>query len=102
VNGLDVSAYWPDGYRLYGNFTDVNGWSRTDPGCGRPVCPSPRGSRNKVEVININPTVLADPAKRTFTVRVIASPLNGIGVPGASGGANNQDFAVFVLNGTIQ
>lgn len=102
VNGLNLTAYWPDYYQLYGNYTDTAGWSRTSPGCGRPVCSSPADLRNNVEVLNINPSRFTDPVNRTFRVRVMASPLNGIGVPGASGGANNQDFALFVINGTIQ
>lgn len=101
VNNLDLMAYWPDFSKLYGNYTDVDGWSKTPGGCGRPVCVSPADLRNNVEVLNINPTKFVDAANRTFTVRIIASPINGIGVPNQSGGANNQDFALFVLNGTL-
>jgi hypothetical protein len=97
VNGLNLSAlgYW-------GNYIGADGYSGFGAGCGRPACPSPSDSRNNVEVLNINPSVFTDPAKRTFPVRIMASPVNGIGVPGQSGGANNQDFALFVMNGTLQ
>jgi hypothetical protein len=102
VNGLTLTGY-PSGLRYYGNFTDTNGYSAADTaGCGRPTCPSFSDSVNNVEVLNFNPTIFADPTKRTFVIRVMASPINGVGVPGASGGANNQDFALFVLNGRIQ
>jgi hypothetical protein len=102
VNGLNVTAFWVDGTRYYGNFTGTDGYSRVDSGCGRPVCSSPADTRNNVEVIHINPTRFAGNTNLSFTVRIVASPLNGAGVPGQSGGANNQDFALFVLNGDIQ
>jgi hypothetical protein len=66
------------------------------------VCGTPSDVRNNVEIININPSRWTDPANRTFTVRVTATTLNGVGVPGQSGGANHQDFALFVMNGTMQ
>lgn len=97
VNGLKLTAL-----SYHGNYTGDDGYSRIPPGCGRPVCVSPSDSRNNVEVIHIPASVFTDVTKRTFPVRVMASPLNGIGVPGQSGGANNQDFALFVLNGTLQ
>lgn len=102
VNNLDLTATWPDFYRLYGNYTDTAGWSRPSPGCGRPVCASPSDIRNNVEVLNINPSRFTGNTNLSFTIRVMASPLNGIAVAGQSGGANNQDFALFVLNGTLQ
>jgi hypothetical protein len=102
VNGLTLTGY-PGNIRMYGNYTDASGYSISDTvGCGRPACPSGGDSVNNVEVLNIHPSRFTDPANRTFLVRVMASPINGIGVPGVSGGANNQDFALFVLNGWLQ
>lgn len=86
----------------YGNYTGADGFSRIQPGCGRPSCPQPSDAKNNVEVIHVNPSVFLDPAKRTLGLQVFASNLMGIGVPGQSGGANNQDFALFVMNGTLQ
>lgn len=100
VNNLDLMSYGPDKPRFLGNYTDASGFSRSYTACV-PPCTSPTDVRNNVEVININPTRFSDPANRTFTVRVTAASLNGIAVPGQSGGANNQDFALFVLNGTM-
>jgi hypothetical protein len=97
VNNLNLRV---DSY--YGNYTGTDGYSKIPPGCGRPSCPPPSDGKNNVEVININPSVFVDPAKRTLSLQVFASNLNGVGVPGQSGGANNQDFALFVLNGTLQ
>jgi hypothetical protein len=99
VNDLDLRA---TGYsfRVYGNLTATDGYSTVNPGCGRPVCAYFGDVRNNVEVLNINPSLFADPANRTFTVRVNAPNLQGIGVPGQS--VNSQDFALFVINGDIQ
>jgi hypothetical protein len=101
VNDLDLRA-WGATFRVYGNLTAADGYSTVNPGCGRPVCPSPRDIRNNVEVLKITPSLFTDPSNRTFTVSVAAPNLQGIGVPGQSGGVNNQDFALFVINGTIQ
>lgn len=97
VNNLNLRV---DSY--YGNYIGTDGFSRIPPGCGRPSCPPPSDSKNNVEAVNVNPIVFVDPAKRTLGLQVFASNLNGVGVPGQSGGANNQDFALFVLNGTLQ
>jgi hypothetical protein len=70
-------------------------------GCGRRRCPSPADVLNNVEVINVAPARFVTTANRTFTVRVWAAVLNGVGVPGASFGAYNQDYALVVLNGTL-
>ena len=77
------------------------GYSRLPEGCGRPSCPTPADTRNNVEVLNIDPARFVNPANRTFTVRVWAANLNGAGVPGAAGGANNQDFALFAINAGV-
>ncbi|HEX6100978.1 MAG TPA: S8 family serine peptidase [Thermoanaerobaculia bacterium] len=101
VNDLDLRATWSDGLQYYGNVTDpASGYSYV-PGCGRPLCPSPADVLNNVEVINVDPARFVNSANRTFTVRVWAAVLNGVGVPGASFGAYNQDYALFVLNGSL-
>ncbi len=101
VNDLDLRATWPDGLQYYGNVTDpASGYSYV-PGCGRPLCPSPADTLNNVEVINVTPARFVNSANRTFTVRVWAAVLNGVGVPGASFGAYNQDYALFVVNGSL-
>jgi hypothetical protein len=100
VNNLDLRVQ--DAFRAYGNLMAGDGFSAINPGCGRPVCAYFGDVRNNAEVINLPSSLFTDPAKRTFTVKVIINTLNGIGVPGQSGGANNQDFALFVLNGTLQ
>jgi len=100
VNDLDLRANGAT-FRVYGNITGADDFSLVNPGCGRPSC-SFYDNRNNVEVLNIPTSVFSDPANRTFTVTVFAAIVNGIGVPGASGGTNNQDYALFALNGTIQ
>ena len=101
VNDLDLRATWADGLQYYGNVTDAaSGYSHL-PGCGRPLCHSPADTLNNVEVINIDPARFVNAANRTFTVRVWAAVLNGVGVPGASFGAYNQDYALFVINGSL-
>jgi len=100
VNDLDLRAVGTT-FRVYGNLTTTNGYSTINPGCGRPLCSSFFNDlKNNVEIVNIPSSVFTDPANRTFTVQISAF-LNGIGVPGASGGVNNQDFALVVMNGTL-
>lgn len=102
VNDLDLIAQLPQGAAYYGNFTDAaTGYSRMPGGCGRPSCPTPADTRNNVEVVHINPADFVNAANHTFSVRVWAANLNGAGVPGAAGGAYNQDFAIFVINGSL-
>lgn len=85
----------------YGNaVSSTTGYSFV-PGCGRPSCGYPADGANNVEMLN-DPALFGTIANRTFTLSVTASLLNGVGVPGASGGANNQDFALFVINGSLQ
>jgi hypothetical protein len=100
VNDLDLRATWPDGVQYYGNVINSSGYSYV-PGCGRPFCAIPADVLNNVEMLNVDPARFVNTANRTFTVRVWAAVLNGVGVPGASGGANNQDYALFVVNGSI-
>jgi Subtilase family len=97
VNNLNMHTYGPDHWGFYGNFVGTSGYSTLATSIN-----AVKDSRNNVEVININPSRFVNTQNRTFTVRVTASVLNGQGVPGASGGSNNQDFALFVLNGTMQ
>lgn len=106
VNDLMLTAeFTAFPYRLSGNYTDANGWSRNHSLC-TPTQPSGcvavNDVRNNVEVLNINASRFVDTSNRTFTLKVTAKSLNGVGVPGQSGGANNQDFALFALNATIQ
>jgi Subtilase family len=101
VNDLDLRATWSHGLQYYGNVTDPASGYTYVPGCGRPLCPSPADVLNNVEVINVDPGRFVNSANRTFTVRVWAAVLNGVGVPGASFGAYNQDYALFVLNGSL-
>lgn len=49
----------------------------------------------------MDPARFANAANRTFTVRVWAAVLNGVGVPGASYGAYNQDYALFAINASL-
>lgn len=100
VNDLDLRAFGYS-FRVYGNITGGDDYSLVNPGCGRTSC-SFYDSKNNAEVLNIPASVFVDSANRTFTVRVFAAVVNGVGVPGASGGANNQDFGLFVMNGTVQ
>jgi hypothetical protein len=106
VNDLMLTAeFTAFPYRLSGNYTDGSGWSRTHTLCtvSQPSgCVAANDVRNNVEVLNINPTRFSDLSNRTFTVKITAKSLNGIAVPAQSGGVNNQDFALFVLNGTMQ
>ncbi|MDQ3282468.1 MAG: S8 family serine peptidase [Acidobacteriota bacterium] len=106
VNDLMLTAEFNQfPYRLSGNYTDANGWSKTHTLCtaSQPSgCVPVNDVRNNVEVLNINPSRFTNTANRTFTLLVTAQNLNGIAVAGQSGGANNQDFALFVLNGTMQ
>ncbi|HEX6097622.1 MAG TPA: S8 family serine peptidase [Thermoanaerobaculia bacterium] len=101
VNDLDLRATWADGLQYYGNVTNPSSGYSYVPGCGRPLCPSPADVLNNVEVINVDPARFVNSANRTFTIRVWAAVLNGVGVPGTSFGAYNQDYALFVLNGTL-
>jgi len=101
-NDLDLRATLPGG-TYYGNYFDsTTSYSKFPGGCGRPSCPRPADLWNNVEVINVNPALFSDPLNRSFTVKVVAPGLTDVGVPGASGGAYNQDYALFVLNGTLQ
>jgi len=101
VNDLDLITTLPEGFTYYGNFISVaTGYSQIPGGCGRPTCPSPADTRNNVEVLHIDPARFTNISNRTFTVRVLAANLNGVGIPG--GAVNSQDFALFVVNGTIQ
>ena len=99
VNDLDLRATWPDGLQYYGNAINTVGYSYV-PTCSRGTC-VPADVLNNVEVLNIDPVRFAGGANTSFTVRVWAAVVNGIGVPGVSGGANNQDFALFVINGSL-
>ncbi len=106
MNDLRLSAQFPNfPWYLGGNFTDSSGWSRTHAACtpsNQLACVTPpNDTRNNVEVLNINPSRFTDPANRSFTVLVRVAALNGEGVKGASGGSYNQDFALFVMNGTM-
>lgn len=99
VNDLHLSISGP--FRAYGNLTDTNtGYSIVNPGCGRPSCSFADGLNN-VEILNLSPQLFSDPALRTFTVRVATGVVSGVGVPGP-GVTANQDYALFVLNGTLQ
>lgn len=102
VNDFDLKASWAtDGVRYYGNaISSTTGYSYV-PGCGRPTCGYPADGSNNVEMLNVDPARFGTSANRTFTLSVTASVLNGQGVPGASGGSNNQDFALFVVNGSL-
>jgi hypothetical protein len=100
VNDLDLRAFGST-FRVYGNLTSADGFSTINPGCGRPLCSAYfNDMRNNAEIINIPASTFTDSANRTFTVQINAF-LNGVGVPGASGGVNNQDFALIVVNGTL-
>ena len=100
VNDLDLRANGST-FRVYGNLTGSDGYSSVNPGCSRPYCSAYFNDlKNNVEILHLPPALFTDTANRTFTVEVKAF-LNGEGVPGASGGAYNQDFALFVLNGTL-
>jgi hypothetical protein len=101
VNDLDLRGFLPDGAAFWGNLLDANGYSRVPGGCGRPSCPPSADLRNNVEILNIDPARFVNVTNRQFTIRVTAPGILGVGVPGASGGANNQDFAVFIVNGTM-
>lgn len=98
VNDLDLMAYGPTKTRAYGNATQADGFSRWI-SCSL-LCTPPVDQKNNVEVIHINPIRFSE-IGTTVTVRVTASSLNGVALAGQSGGANNQDFALFVMNGTL-
>ena len=100
-NDLDLWAFFPGDSSTYvGNSTDASGYSWVPCRIG-PGCPAPFDRKNNVEVLNINPAKFTYLGNRTFTVNVTAHTLADIGVPGAGGGFN-QDFAIFVMNGTMQ
>lgn len=91
MNNLDLIAG-----DFYANAFDSNGWSH-NPGCGRPVCAYRMDLFNNVEVATFPPGRYA--TGETFTVRVNASPLNARATGALT--VNNQDFALFVMNGTM-
>lgn len=99
VNDLSLRGISTN-FVVWGNKTGTDGYSTLNPYC-RSFCSTTDGTNN-VEVLNINPSLFSDPANRTMTIRIDATYLQGVGVPGASGGAFNQDFALFVMNGTLQ
>ncbi|MEO8379210.1 MAG: S8 family serine peptidase [Acidobacteriota bacterium] len=102
-NDLDLRASLPEGYVYYGNYVSwATGYSAVKGGCGRPLCPSPNDTLNNVEVIHVDPARFSNPSNRTFTLTVTAANLQAPGVPGVGGGVNNQDFALFVVNGSVQ
>ena|SRR5687768_12667126 len=97
VNNLNLRTVGPDHYFYQGNTTDSTGYSRL-----LAFAPPAADSRNNVDVINIKSARWINSQNRTFTIRATPTTLNGQRVPGAGGGANNQDFALFVVNGTLQ
>jgi hypothetical protein len=56
----------------------------------------PKDAHNTVEVIRVPAGVLSG----VFTIRVTAASIVAKAVPGLDGGANNQDFALYVSNAT--
>lgn len=102
-NDLDLTANTVDGYRFYGNYVSATtGYSATPGGCGRPSCPSPADTRNNVEVVHIDPARFASSANHRVTLRVFAANLMGSAVESFGGGVLNQDFALVVINGSLE
>ena len=99
LNDLDLWCTFPDGATYTANYMDGNGYTTAPCRIG-PSCPAPFDRKNNVEVLNINPARFVVSSNRTFIVNVTAHNLNGLGVPGGS--VNNQDYAIFVLNGNLQ
>jgi hypothetical protein len=80
-------------YTFWGNHFATGSWySQNTAGMINP----PKDAHNTVEVIR----VLAGVLNGSFSLRVTAASIVAKAVPGLDGGANNQDFALYVSNAT--
>jgi len=83
------------GHTFWGNHFATGSWYSEDTGGSIPPS-SPTDAHNTVEVIRVPAGVL----NGSFSLRVTAASIVESAVPGLDGGANNQDFALYVHNAT--
>ena len=102
VNDLDLRVFnrlgGSNGRRYWGNYFNhqTDPWY-SDNTFGEPLPEAPLDPHNTVEVVRVYPGELTG----TFIVTVGARGIVGEAVPGADGGADNQDFALYVYNATV-